>query len=284
MSAIPLTLTATDYHADPCDVPSLSASIAHLVCTRSPAHAWTAHPRLNPNYVRETKDAFDLGTAAHALFLEGDAGVEVVDAADWRTKEAREARDAARADGKVPLLAKDSARVTEMVAAIHRQLEDHGARPAPFTDGKPEQTLVWQEGDVYCRARLDWLRDDFATIDDLKTTGKSASPEAYSRALFSVGGDIQAAFYLRGLEAVTGKTGAEFRWVVIETTPPYALSVVAPGPDVLTVGRKKVDYAIELWRRCLADDHWPAYPTEVAYAELPAWEEARWLAVEEWAA
>lgn len=276
-------ISAADYHADAvADTPSLSSSIAHILCTQSPAHARTAHPRLNPDYQRKTRDVFDLGTAVHAMFLEGDSVAVVVDAPDWKTKAAQEAREEARANGQVAMLAKDLSRVTEMVSALHRQLGEHSASPPLFEDGKPEQTLVWNEGDVVCRARLDWLRDDFAAIDDLKTTSKSASPEAYSRALFSIGGDVQAAFYLRGLEAATGDPGrASFRWVVIETTPPYALSVVAPGQDVLTVGRKKVDYAIELWRKCLADDHWPGYPTDIAYAELPAWSEAQWLAKEE---
>jgi len=31
--------TADVYHADPCPKPSLSASIAHILCSQSPAHA-----------------------------------------------------------------------------------------------------------------------------------------------------------------------------------------------------------------------------------------------------
>jgi hypothetical protein len=272
-----LDLRSDDYHADPCDTPSLSASIATILCTRSPAHARAAHPKLNPDRVREEKGAFDIGTAAHAILLEGYDAVEVVDADDWRTKAAKAARDAARAEGKIPLLAKVRDDVLAMVAAVRAQLVDHLADPPLFSDGKPEQTLVWEEpGGVTCRARLDWLRDDRATIDDLKTTSRSASPEAYSRALFNVGGDVQAAFYIRGVQELTGET-PEFRWVVVETQPPFALSVIAPGPDVLTIGRKKVEYALDVWRRCFASGEWPAYPPMVAYAELPPYEEARWL-------
>lgn len=265
------------YHADPCPTPSLSASLAHILCAQSPAHAKAAHPQLNPNLVREENERFDIGTAAHAILLEGKAAVEVIDAPDWRTNAAKDARDAARADGKIPLLAKVLVEVDAMVAAASAQLAAHGAVPPLFQDGKPEQTLVWEEpGGVVCRSRLDWLRDDHTAIDDLKTTGRSANPEQYSRALFGVGGDVQAAFYIRGVEKLTGVT-PEFRWVVVETTAPYALSVISPGPDILTIGRKKVEYAIDLWRRCITTDEWPAYPTDVCYAELPSWEEARWL-------
>lgn len=271
------SLPAGDYHADPCEQPSLSSSIAHILCTRSPAHAWAAHPKLNPNYQPREDPRFDVGTAAHAIMLEQDNAIVIVNADDWRKKDAQEARDLARAQGKIPLLAKTFEEVGEMLIAVTRQLTDHHARPALFQDGLAEQTLIWDEpGDVVCRARLDWLRDDRATIDDLKTTTRSASPDSYARQLFGVGGDIQAAFYLRGVQELYGAT-PEFRWVVVETSPPYALSVISPGPDILSIGAKKVAYAINLWRQCLATDDWPGYPQDICYAELPAFEEARWL-------
>lgn len=61
------------YHADPCPTPSLSSSLVKLMEATSPKKAWAAHPRLNPPPPGATDDdpKFDLGTAAHALFLEG---------------------------------------------------------------------------------------------------------------------------------------------------------------------------------------------------------------------
>lgn len=272
-------LTSDQYHADQVDErPSLSASIAHLLCSQTPAHARAAHPKLNPDARRREEKHLDIGTVVHALLLEGnDAGLELVDAENWRTKAAQEQRDAARAAGRVPLLVNQVEDVYAITAAAREQIAAHKADPPLLTDGLAEQTLVWEEpGGVLCRSRLDWLRDDRAAIDDLKTTSRSASPAAYSKALFGVGGDVQAAFYLRGVQAVFG-ADAEFRWMIVETTPPYALSVVAPGPDVLTIGRKKVDFAIAQWRECLERDEWPGYPSRVCFAELPPWEEARWL-------
>jgi hypothetical protein len=276
-----LEMPAAEYHRDPLERPSLSCSIAKILCTASPAHARYAHPKLNPDREVEGEEKFDIGTAAHALLLEGQAAVSIIDAPDWRTKAAQELRDAARADGLIPLLASKWADVQAMAAAAREQLAAHYADPPLFTDGRPEATLVWQEaGGVLCRARLDWLRDDFAAIDDLKTTSRSANPEQWSRSLFSMGFDLQAAWYLRGLKAVAG-VDAEFRFAVQEAFPPYALSVVGLGPDVLTLARKKIDYALDLWRKCLTDDDWPAYEQRVCYAELPAYEEARWLEKEE---
>lgn len=272
-------LSSDAYHADPGDRPSLSASIASILCSASPAHARAAHPRLNPDFARQEEQHFDIGTAAHWLLLQGDTAdvVTIVDAADWRTKVAQEQRDEARAAGRLPLLARHWDAVQAMVAAAREQLAQHTAAPPLFVDGKPERTLVWEDDGVLCRARLDWLRDDYAAIDDYKSTGRSASPEAWIRSsLVANGGDIQVAFYLRGLRALTGAE-ADWRWCVQETSPPYALSVIAPGPDVLALGESKVQYALKAWRRGVESGVWPAYEPRVATAELPAWEDARWL-------
>jgi hypothetical protein len=278
------TMTPEHYHADPASVPSLTASIAHLLVSRSPLHAWTAHPRLNPAYERREDDKFDVGNVAHAVILEGRDIVYVVHADSWRTKDAKESREYARSIGKVPLLATQREAVDALCDAVRQQIEALHVEPPLFSDGSPEQTLVWEEdGGIMCRARLDWLRSDLRAVDDLKTTSRSAHPVAYARRLYDVGGDIQAAFYLRGVRALTGATPV-FRWVVAETEPPYAISVITPGADVLALGEAKVEHALGLWRRCLETGEWPGYPSQVHVAELPAWEEARWIEREEAAA
>jgi len=268
-------ISSADYHADPCPAPSLSSSIARVLCQSSRAHARAAHPRLNPACRDEEAEHFDIGTAAHAILLEGTAAVEVIDAKDWRTNAAKDARDKARAAGKVPLLAKVWADVEAMVGAARAQLDRHADGRAMFVGGAAEQTVIWcEDGGVWCRARTDWLRQGH--VDDYKTTSASANPEVLSRTLFGNGWDIQAAFYLRGVKAVTG-IDAEFRFACQETYPPYALSVVALGPDAMLLAEKKVLYALELWRECLTTNTWPAYPNRTAYASLPTWVESAWL-------
>ncbi len=272
-------MTAEAYHALETPTPVLSSSIARLLIGSSPLHAWAAHPYLGAQPGQE-KEAYDIGTIAHALLLEGsNAKVVIVDAADWRTKDAQMRRDAARAEGKLPILAAKWKDVQAMVTAAGAQLDQHEP-PTPFTGGKPEQTLVWEEDGVWCRARLDWLHEGGSYIDDYKTTSLTANPEVWCRSVFSTGAAIQAAFYVRAVRAVLG-VEAVFRWVVQETSPPYALSAISLGPDALTLAEKKVIFAIDLWRECLASGKWPGYPTRTAYATLPPWVEAAWMEREE---
>ena len=267
---------AAEYHRDPVGpAPSLSASIAHILLTQSAWHAWWAHPRLNPAYQPQEDEKFDLGTAAHAYLLEGESGFAIIQAPDWRKKLAKEARDDARRNGKIPLLADRWGDVQGMALAAGQQLDANEDPPRPLANGKPEQTLVWQEDGAWCRARLDWLHDDRKTIDALKTTGASANPDVWTRALFGAGHDVQAAFYLRGLKALTGITAA-FRFVVQETFPPYALSVIGLAPDALALAEAKVKYALTLWRHCVELNEWRGYPRHTCWAITPAWETMRW--------
>lgn len=271
-----LALSQAEYHADQVGpTPTLSSSLAHVLCTQSPAHARARHPRMSPQPVTSESDSFDIGTVCHALLLGGLDAVQVLDYENYRTKAAQEARDAARADGLTPILTKNWLNCQTMIDRVRDQLDELNLDPPLFTDGEAEVTITWEMEGVPCRARLDWLRGDVAACDDMKTT--STEPWQWRRKrLFELGYDLRAAFYLRGIEAVTGAR-PKFRWLVAEVEPPYAISVVTPGADVLALGNDKVDYALRVWRGCVESGLWPAYPPELQVAELPAWEEARWL-------
>lgn len=265
------------YHSDPCETPSLSASIANTLVNKSPRHAWAAHPRLNPDFQREASDKFDVGICSHELLLRGVSIIDIIEAKDWRTDAAKAEREASREAGRIPLLPPQAESVLAMVEAARQQIAEHSAQPPLFTDGKPEQTLVWTDDyDVVCRARLDWLRDDFTTIDDLKSTGASAEPTKWTRTMYGMGSDLQVAFYRRGVKKLTGVTPT-FRYAVIETYPPYVLSVVDLAPSALAVAESKVEAALEIWADCLANDFWPGYDSRVASIEVPTYEEMRWL-------
>ena len=263
-----------DYLADPAPEPSLNASLAHLLLSRSPMHARLAHPRLNPALVRETADHFDLGTVVHELVLEGADRICEIAAKDWTTKAAKRSRADARAAGQIPLLTYQLHTVRAMADAIQYQVEDF-PEPVPLRNGLAERVLLWQEGAIWCRARLDYLHVDFRTAEDLKTTSESAEPAAWTRNLFDHGHDLQAAFHSRGVQKVCGEL-PEFRFLVCETKPPYALSLIGLDPMALDFAHQRMRAALDLWAHCHHTGVWPGYPTRPVYAEVPPWIRTRW--------
>ncbi len=271
------TIPADEYHADPCPAPSLSSSIGRILISESPLHAWTAHPRLNPAYAHEEKEAFDLGSAAHALLLEGADRMIVIDADSYRTKAAQEARDAARERGAHPVLATKYRDVQAMVQRAHEAIARcPDLSGITLADGEAEKVAIWQEGDAWMRARFDWIAHDRRLVLDYKTTAASASPEQWPRTMAGMGGEFQGAFYHLANERTGGPEGAKFVFVVQETTPPYACSLQGLSPAYLELGYSKVREAITTWQRCMASGIWPAYTPRICWMEPPAWEQAKW--------
>ena len=275
-----LDIDAAAYHSDSLDDsrPSLSASLACTLIAKSPAHAYTQHPRLNPAYIPpEPKKAWDTGTVVHSLLLEGYANVHVVEGYDnWKTNAAQGEAVDARTAGKIPMLRKEWEAASAIVDAARDELACWEIDPAPLTDGVAERTLRWEEGGVLCRCRPDWLHNSYAVVEDVKTTDRSAYPAYFARKTVpEYGYDLRAAMYLRGVKAVTG-VDARWRWIVVEKKPPYVVSVVAPSDEMLAIGNAKLDRALEMWADCLASGLWPAYGREVFVAEPPSWER-RWI-------
>jgi hypothetical protein len=272
-----LNISAKDYHANAFSpVPCYSNSIGKIIINQSPRHAWAAHPLLNPEYEAKDSSKFDLGTAAHASLLEGLDICEVCDFPDWRTNDAKAARDAARAAGKIPLLKKDYPALAKMYdaaqEAIHNCADLSGLR---LEDGKPEQTIYVVDGDTHIKMRLDWLSDQCDVILDYKST-EVQSPRAWMRTLANSGYDMQGALYSQGVEALTGKP-PKFIFLVQETNPPYAAYFVGLSGEYQALGLQKTLVALGLWKDCMRTGFWPPYPPRIMYPDLPPYIEAEWI-------
>lgn len=268
---------AADYHADLWDgEPSLSSSIATDLILRTPAHAKAKHPRLTDHPIAPGTYAMNLGTTVHAILLHDDR-VDVVPFDDFRKAEAREAREASLGRGRVPVtrpMWEDAERIAN---AVRGRLAFGDTEPMPFTDGQAEYVIRYQDNGANCRAMLDWLRHDRDYIDDLKTTS-DASPAKVRRHIFNMGYDIRAAFYIRAVlkgspEGVYQNRKPVFRWVFVETKPPYPVTVATLTQRALESAWVKVDEAIRLWNECLESGVWPAYPSDVIEVDVPAWQQ-----------
>lgn len=267
------------YHADPAPEPSLSSTLAKTMLAQSPLHAWTACPRLNPAWEPVEKKTFDIGRAAHRAIL--GAGGDYVAIPEGilasngaaSTKEAKAFIEEARAAGITPLKATEVEQIHTMRKIAHDRLALMGIDLDP---ARSEQVAIAQMDQVWCRAMLDNVPlDARQPIYDFKTC-ESAHPEACQKAVINYGYDVQAEHYRQVWKAATGEDRA-FRFIFQEKSAPFEVCVIELGDDSLTMARKKITRAREMWRICLRDDHWPGYPLGVHRIELPEWFHAKWL-------
>lgn len=254
---------------------ALSSGAAFRAVTQSPLHA-----RYYQTEVRDGSKVADVGTIAHRILLEGhEDDIVLVDAEDWRTKDARTARDEAYAEGKTPLLLKQIDGIRAMVDSAKVFIETTELAGVLGT-GHAEVTVTWEENGVQCKARPDYLKcktgrknhpGESAWHISVKTTSSTAAPAIWTRRqLTPLGYDFGLMFYRRGLLA--NGMDVEHRILVIEQQPPYGCALIALEPAKAAIAESYVTEALKIWKACQASGAYPGYSSQTHYAEATPWE------------
>jgi PDDEXK-like domain of unknown function (DUF3799) len=262
-------------HADYLAHAALSASGAKtLIQPGGPARFH--HERTHP---RPATDAMNLGTAAHNAVLGTGPELEVIDAPNWQTRAAKEAKEQALTEGKVPLLPKDKETVDAMAVALRRHpIASRLLNPA---SGEAEVSLFWHdpEHDVDRRCRVDFLRvpDDSGRLIlcDYKSAA-SATPEAITRAVINYSYHLAAAWYQDLVIGLGLARTAPFVLIFQETTAPYLVHCVELDQPTMLMGRELCQRALMLYKSCTETGVWGGYNDEgITLIGAPSWAQAR---------
>ena len=246
-------ITNAEYHRDA----ALGSSSLKTLATKTPAHYKydQEHPK--------TSEAFDLGTVAHSLILEGDeSGVKVIDVDDKRGAKWTVPADEARKAGQIPLVSKEWAQVKAMRDAVM----GNPLAKAAFTGHRPEQSVFWEEDGLTLKCRPDAWQP--GGLIDLKTA-RNADPNEFGKTAHEYGYHQSAAHYIDGVKAATGED-LPFHFVLVEKTEPYFVSVVELDIEAINLGRMLNDRSKAIYRECAETGYWPGYPSSEVVS-LPAW-------------
>lgn len=245
-SGLHLGVDEREYHSDR---ESLSSTGAKTLL-KSPA--LFRHQLDHPVF----KDSFDHGSGAHKYVLGVGADVVRVEADSWRTKAAQEQRDAARVEGKIPLLAAVDDKAKAMAEKVHQ----HRLASLLLAEGSPEVSMWATDPDtgVLMRGRADWLGKRL--IVDYKTTNSADPWDLTGRygTVAKLGYAVQAQWYLRVARAC-GHPAEGFLWIFQEKDPPHQVSVAFCDDDDLRAADARVDHALATYADCVAADEWPEY-------------------------
>jgi hypothetical protein len=223
------------------------------------------------------KRHFEFGHLVHLLVLGIGVPTVEIDADNYRTKAAQEARDAARAEGKIPVLVgadandefgSELAKAQAMADAVRA----HPEAGELFRRGHAEKSLYWTDPKtgVRLRARADWLTliNERLTCVDLKTAASVYRPDL-ERAFWKNGYYLQNAWYVRLLTEIKGSE-PDFAFVCVEKEPPYLVEVVRYEPEDVAEGHRLNRIAIDTYARCIETGEWPGY-TDATTFRLPRW-------------
>lgn len=244
---------------------------------RSPAHARA----YMTGAARDTVDPDGIGSALHALVLEGPGALAERftrapdDVTDRRARAWRDQRDAEAAAGRVLMLARDHDAVTAMAAAVR---SSPPAARALAGLAATEVTVLWTDPatGLLLKARVDGLNPTLLALIDLKSA-VDAAPWAFAAATWRYGYHRQLALYRVGVR-VAGL--GDYREPVIlayEKEPPYVtvayrVSERAMGAAADEIwGTPRRPGLLARYAECVATGNWPGYADTFVPLTLPAY-------------
>jgi len=256
-------LTFDEYRA----IDAINHSVLRLF-ERSPAHA-----KAEMDNPPEQTKAQLLGRAVHSAVLEpktfgslyavgpgGDRRTKAVKAAWAEFLEANQ--------GKTVLTGDEFSTCTRVSAAVWA---NPIANRLLSGTGSNEVTLIWKSSGVACKARLDRATRviDKVVVGDIKTTD-DASPAAFARSAAKYRYHTQAAWYLDGIQWITGEH-ARFLLVAVEKVEPFGVAVYELDQLSLEQGRHDCARWLQSYKTCKALDSWPCYAEAITELRLPGW-------------
>ena len=253
---------------DPNEKICLSASVAKVLVERSPLHAWCKH-RLLGGFKADRTAATDDGQIYEALiFGQQDQKIQLVDASDWRTNAAKDARASIERQGLIAMLAPKYAEYAHVAGAIKGGMQKAGF----IFNGAIQQKLLWEHSGVNCKAYLDQFVRTEGRIDDLKCVA-DASPAAVANHMVKYGYDIQEAAYTEAAETLypdlLGRV--KFTFWFAEKDAPFAVQPYTTTGMMKELGKRKWAFAKAVWLGCIAGNVWPGYGAGVLQVEAKPW-------------
>jgi exodeoxyribonuclease VIII len=216
-----------------------------------------------------TNDAFLLGSAFHAVVLEPDVYEESFAVFDGTRRGKAWESFAQENCYKTIITPSIQSTVEAMREAV---MKDETALALISAQGECEESVFWNDATYGfpCKCRPDKRIPELKMLIDLKST-VDASPEGFAKSVINYGYDIQAAWYLSGINAAQSDLYRDFLFVAVEKNPPYLTQVYRATDDVIESGKKKIRSMIGRYAECLKTDVWPGYDGGVIDIVLPSW-------------
>lgn len=239
------------------------ARLSHLrKFKQSPAHY--RHAETEPE---EDTDSLRMGRCAHLLTFEPERAMKRIVLWDGGRRFGKEWDAFKRQHKGREILKQDELDECRAIAQAARM----SSMTAPYVNGgQGELTLQWvdEETGIPCKARLDFVTSS-GIIADLKTA-RDASPVVFGRSCASFDYHAQAAFYVDGYKACTGKE-LPFVVVAVEKSGDHVTQVYTIGEADLDAGRYAYGQWLTTLKKCRETGRWDGYAEGPIALSLPAW-------------
>jgi hypothetical protein len=219
------------------------------------------------------------GTAVHAAILEPEKFQQEymrLPDVDLRTTAGKETKKRlASQHPEAILLSGDD---YDRYAAARDVVRSHEAASKLLKGCEFEASMLWLDADtnVHCKGRVDGFNIHEDYVIDLKTTKDARH---FTDSIVKYGYHRQAAYYLDGLSAATGRQWSKWYWIAVEIEPPFLCAVYEIAPLDLDIGRREYKELLKEYGECRKSGVYPGLPQTVQTIELPGWYRLKYQSV-----
>jgi exodeoxyribonuclease VIII len=235
------------------------------------------HQKLMGEYSVNETDAMNFGSLVHTAILEPEllsgyvSDANFLEAGGRTTKGYKSALEMFKAlNPNTTVIKKED---FETLENIKKEVESNKLIQSLLSDGKAEQTVLWNEQGLDFKCRPDYMREwEGKTLAiDLKTT---KSCKDFERAIANFRYHVQAAHYTTGLINILKKP-VLFIFIVLEKEYPFGSRIIALDDMTLELGVKVRQANIDTLKKCMAEGFYPKYEKEkepqIEIVNVPNW-------------
>ena len=229
-----------------------------------------AHTAANMTTDKPDTPAMAFGRMLHAAVLEPDELKlkYAVKKLNWSTIPGKAERATFAECGLTPVKAEE----WDAAERIRDEIAKHPKAVELLASSEREASIIWDNGGLLRKARLDAPDFDGGAILDVKTT-EDASTDGFRKSIRIYDYDRQASFYCDGVYELTGVWPA-FYWLVVEKSAPFGVNLIEASPTMLQLGAEKWEAAVKAYREYTPGE--PAYSREVTMVEPEYFELRKW--------
>lgn len=238
--------------------------------------------RRSPKYYKwrrenqKRTDAMTFGTLVHLIILEPDVlekRGKVKQKVDGRTKAGKEYNEEFEASLLPTDIVLDSEQKTKLEKMRDNLLAHSFCKEVVGRPSLKENAGFWihERTNVFCKIRPDIAILDGDILIDVKST-VNAHPTVFQKQIYNLMYDMQAAFYLDGYRAITGRQG-KFIWLCPETEGALDVACYHATDKIYGFGKVRYEKTIQNFAECFANDSWPGYASGILPLDLPGWVE-----------
>lgn len=240
-----------------------------------PERDYRKDPRLNKSYLnnfckgnaprqalyQKDSGSLGLGRQIHSYIESGLKEFAISPYDNFRTKDAREWKKDQEDNGRSVITSEDVEVFDTIKAEVHKITHNNGT---DIELGSHEVTCFTDTE----KCRLDFLNKHGDVIIDWKSC-QSADPRSIDKAIYQYNYDLQAFFYKKVYEELSGQT-CRFDFVFFEMKAPYSTTYVQLSDTALALGEAKYIYATERLNTLKKLDNMGASYVDEAHTYEPA--------------